>query len=765
MEASPLDRLSRRPDHEAMHIERTAHRYAIVVVVAVLATTGGGLALLALAGGLTARVVTPSELALAIGLTGSLVLWHRPSNRIGILLALAGLLFGVSVLVGGVLEYAAVSRHGLAKGLSQPALAWAWLSSGLSLPWALLLLWFPDGRFTSRGWKRFFVAAVAVSLALSVAGYVLAAPDSRLPTLSPVTRVPATTGGPLATGAPARLVDLIDVFTLAVPLVALVSLVQRFRRSGAVTRQQIKWLMAGAAVTIAGSAIAGSIQDSGGAIYPLAVAVIFVVQPLPVVAAAVAIFRYRLWEIDVVVSRAVIYAVLWAVLSVVLLVPALATGLLVGGPSALAAVGLALLVTLAFQPARVRLERVVERIVYRDRRRGYALLARFGQTLRAATGVSEVAPQLAEVVRSGLGASWAGVWLHVLAEGGGVLRCVAAVGAEPGPSVLLTAETSVRLRSSPGPLTGGLPAELRLLSPGMTAAAVVPLVAGEELVGVLACGQRPGDPLSDRDHELLSQFAHESALALRNLRLEAQLRERLSQIEAQAEELRRSRQRLVCVQDEERRRIEQDLHDGVQQQLVALAARLRRAADGTPVDACLLLEQLAPEAEEAVFALQDLARGIFPGVLADRGLTAALRTQAARMPVAVRVEAEPDLVGRRFDREIEAAFYFVALEAMANAQKHAPGAAVTVSLRSADTGLRRAEVGRHIVLEVHDDGPGFRPGPASEGTGLQNMRDRLAAAGGELEIESRLGAGTWIRAEVSVAAPVVALRPEASSFT
>ena len=166
-------------------------------------------------------------------------------------------------------------------------------------------------------------------------------------------------------------------------------------------------------------------------------------------AATVAIFRYRLWEIDVVISRAVVYAVLWVVLSVVLLVPALATGLLAGGPGALAAVGLALLVTLAFQPARARLERVVERIVYRDRPRGYALLTRFGETLRAAASAGEVTPQLAEVIRSGLGVSWAGVWVHVAADGGGALRSVAAAGIEPGPSVLLTPQTSARLRSSP----------------------------------------------------------------------------------------------------------------------------------------------------------------------------------------------------------------------------------------------------------------------------------------------------------------------------
>jgi signal transduction histidine kinase len=747
-----LTALPPRPEHEAMRIKRVTRHGTIAVVVVVLATTGGGLALLGLSGRLGVRAVTPSELALAIGLMGALILWHQPSNRIGMLLALTGVLFGVTVLAGGILEYA--SARGSMQGLHLPALAWTRLTPALAVPWALFLLWFPDGRFTSRNWKRFFVAATVACLALTAIGYLLAAPNGPLPALSPVARAPAPSGGPLAARGPANLVYLIDTVTLALPLVALVGLAQRYRRSGAVARQQIKWLVAGAAVAVSGDTIASLIQNSGGAAHALGVAIVIAVNPLPVVAAATAILRYRLWDIDVVVSRAVIYAVLWIVLSAVLLVPALATGLLVGGPGALAAVGLALLVTLAFQPARARLELMVERLVYGDRRRGYALLARFGQTLRAATGVGEVAPQLAEVVRSGLGATWAGVWVYVAAEGGAALRPVAATGIEPGPVVLLSAETSARLLSSPAqPLAGGLPAELGLLAPQATAAAVVPLVAGEELVGVVACGQRPGDPLGERDHELLGQLARESALALRNLRLEAQLRERLTQIEEQAEELRRSRQRLVSVQDEERRRIERNLHDGVQQQLVALAARLRRAAIATPADARLLLEQLAPEAEEMVFALQDLARGIFPSLLADQGLAAALRTQAARTPMAIQVEAEPNLTGQRFDREVEAAFYFVALEAMTNAQKHAPGAVVTVSLRSADAG-------RRMVLEIHDDGPGIQQRVASQGTGLQNMKDRLAAVGGELGINSRPGAGTWIRAEAPVPAPVVTLRSD-----
>jgi signal transduction histidine kinase len=235
------------------------------------------------------------------------------------------------------------------------------------------------------------------------------------------------------------------------------------------------------------------------------------------------------------------------------------------------------------------------------------------------------------------------------------------------------------------------------------------------------------------------------------------LRRRVEEIEEQAEELRRSRRRLVSAQDAERRRLERDLHDGVQQQLVALAAKLKRASLAAPAAGRQLLRDLAAEAEESVFALQELARGIYPSLLADQGLAAALRTHAARLPAAVRVEVEPAFAGRRFGRELEAALYFVALEAMANAQKHAPGAELAVSLRSADEG-------RRLVLEVHDDGPGFRAGEEAPGSGLKNMADRVAAAGGALAIDSRPGAGTWVHAEVPLEAPVVPLqRPAGDS--
>jgi signal transduction histidine kinase len=315
-------------------------------------------------------------------------------------------------------------------------------------------------------------------------------------------------------------------------------------------------------------------------------------------------------------------------------------------------------------------------------------------------------------------------------------------GSRTSDSVRISSETADRLYDARTFVFDGAPvAELQSLWAG-SPEAIVPLVAADELVGLLACGGRRGDRLRPGDFELLELLARECALRLRNLRLEALLRERLAQIETQAVELTLSRQRLVTAQDEERRRIERNLHDGVQQQLVSLAARLHRAAaDGAPH-----LAGLAAEAEHAVFALQELGRGIYPSVLADQGLPAALRTQAARMPVTVHIEVEDTLIDQRLDEDVEAALYFVALEALTNAYKHTSDASISVWLRGDDDGP--------VWLEIVDTGSGF-DSERGVGAGLQNMHDRIAAVGGTLTVQSRPGRGTRVTAFIPGRVPRV----------
>ena len=262
--------------------------------------------------------------------------------------------------------------------------------------------------------------------------------------------------------------------------------------------------------------------------------------------------------------------------------------------------------------------------------------------------------------------------------------------------------------------------------------------------GLLAVGQRRGDPLTGADLELLSALVRESELARTNRQLTDQVSASVDELEVRAVALQVSRQRLVAAQDAERRRIERDLHDGAQHELVSLAGELRHLARAAAVPASSL-EQLACRAESAVFALQDLARGIYPSVLTDHGLVPAVRSFAGRLPLAVVLQVAPDLAGSRWAPEIEVALYFVAVESLGNSRKHAAATRTTVTL---------ANSGGALVLEVHDDGVGFAGAGDAEGSGLQYMADRMAALGGRLEVEGRPGEGTWVTATVPVAGPL-----------
>jgi signal transduction histidine kinase len=232
----------------------------------------------------------------------------------------------------------------------------------------------------------------------------------------------------------------------------------------------------------------------------------------------------------------------------------------------------------------------------------------------------------------------------------------------------------------------------------------------------------------------VDDLAHQAGLVLKNVGLSADLRARL-------DELRASRQRLVSAQDVERRRLERNLHDGAQQHLVALKVKLGLAEMllvRDPGKAAAILGQLNGDADEALETLRDLARGIYPPLLADRGLVVALESQARKATVPVRVEAEG--IGR-YPQEVEAALYFCTLEALQNVQKYASASAVDVRLR---------EDGGRVSVDVVDDGHGFDTATATRGAGLTNMHDRLDALGGTLHVESTLGVGTTLRAAVPI---------------
>jgi signal transduction histidine kinase len=245
------------------------------------------------------------------------------------------------------------------------------------------------------------------------------------------------------------------------------------------------------------------------------------------------------------------------------------------------------------------------------------------------------------------------------------------------------------------------------------------------LLGALTVIKPPLEPLTPAEEKLLADLASQAGLVLRNVAL--------------LSDLRASRQRLVAAQDEARRRLERNLHDGAQQQLVALSVKQRLAGEmieRDPDKATSMIAELQEDTAEALDTLRDLARGIYPQVLADQGLPAALEAQIRRTPVPV--DLLPDSIGRHA-QEIEAAVYFCCLEALQNVSKYANASKAVVRLQ---------EDGPWLTFGVEDDGAGFDPARTKLGTGLQGMSDRLEALGGGLEIRSEPGRGTTIAGRV-----------------
>jgi signal transduction histidine kinase len=246
-----------------------------------------------------------------------------------------------------------------------------------------------------------------------------------------------------------------------------------------------------------------------------------------------------------------------------------------------------------------------------------------------------------------------------------------------------------------------------------------------ELLGALSVAMPPSDPMNTSKERLIRDLAAQAGLVLRNVRL--------------IQDLRASRQRLVAAQDEERRKLERDLHDGAQQQLVALSVQLKLARtmlDRDPATVGGMLDSLQTSATDALADLRDLARGIYPQLLADRGLAAAIEAQAGKSAVPTTVRSHD--VGR-YPREVETAVYFSCLEALNNVAKYSQASGATVSL---------AQTNGALTFTVSDDGVGFDAAGAARGTGLQGMADRIDSIGGSLLVRSTPGSGTTVTGSV-----------------
>jgi signal transduction histidine kinase len=385
--------------------------------------------------------------------------------------------------------------------------------------------------------------------------------------------------------------------------------------------------------------------------------------------------------------------------------------------------------------ARRRLGELARRAVRGQPASPAETLREFGDRLSRAIPLEELLLQLAESLRDALRLSAAEVWTG---SGGGLERVASDPERGRGRIVVDASEAEIVAGGGVrGP--GWLAVWLRELLVGRDATEirVAPITSSGELLGLIVAERgTAGEPFSHDDERLLAETAGRMGLALHNVHLDSALQASLTELRRQAKELRASRARVATAADAERRRIERDLHDGAQQALVAMTVNLRlarRLANTDPAQARAVLEQLSADAKEALEDVRNLAHGIYPPLLLDRGLGDALAAAIARGPT--RTALECGSIGR-YAPDVEATAYFCCLEALQNVGKHAGhGASATVRLREDEGGL---------LFEVIDDGVGFDVSDPPGGAGLTSMADRVGAIGGSMRIDSTPRGGTRV---------------------
>ena len=681
----------------------------LIVAYASLAARAHDRALVGLPG------VLPADAA-AFVVVGLVVLRSRSARGAGWLLigtGLLGLAQSDAVLLA-VVHYA----QGLGPSALGPAAVLGgllWMPGIAAIP--PMLAAFPDGY---RGSKRaryglLFYAAVTVAVTGYFYVYAIGALRQGNVRINPATGDLAAFDNPQ--GAMAWWYLGWTAMVVLGVIAAVAGLRRRLLASDGEVRQQIRWFLFGVVLVVSGIVLvvvgssfdfpAGSLADQLPALYFAAT-----LGALPVTV-GIGVLKHRLYDLDIVISRSLAYGLLVAAVTAGYLAVAALVGLWAHAGSRSLAAGIiaATLVAAAFQPLRNRAQRLANQLVYGRRATPYEALTAFADQIAGTYDVEVVLSRAARLITEATGANRADVWLHTA---GGGLRVVAswppdAIPAAPIPAVTVTTTADDGQR------------------------AISPVAHQGERLGALSITMPPSEPISATDVQLLDRLATHAGLVLHNTQMAEDLRRRLDELTA-------SRQRLVTAQDEARRRLERDLHDGAQQQLIAIAmkiGRLRAQLAASQSEHAAAVDDLGVALELAIDNIRALSRGLYPTLLTDRGLTAALRAHVRDAPLPVVIDST---LVERCPTEVETAAFFCILEALQNAYRHAQATRALVTLR--------APARRSLRVDITDDGTGFAAATATGGSGLVNIRDRVEALGGQCRVASSRGRGTQVSLEI-----------------
>jgi signal transduction histidine kinase len=666
-----------------MRVRRIAP-WALLAVLVALGVAGAWLDALSSKGAEEGwgSYVFPLVVLMSAGV-GFVLATRRSENPIGWLLLVNAIVLGLSGVAEDYAVYGLLEKPG---SLPAADFAASYDQNGWPLlfaPLTAIAFVFPDGRLPSPRWRKIAIgAAVLFGILVFVAFFGPRDLEKPYQAVSnPLPEIPKPLYFVLFPIGSLGMIGALVAGALA--------LRTRLRRATGVERQQLKLVVwAGALIPLA--VITGwteaLITGNADTAATISFALVAVAIPLAI---GVAIMRYRLYEVDRLVNRTLVYVTLTVLLAGTYAAVSLGLGVAVGAGSTLPTAAATLAVALAFGTLRSRVQRVVDRRFNRARYEGLRRVESHLVDLRAGRATPE---ETGRVLAEALGDPDLELvyWL-------------------PGSEGYVDAEGHVTPVSADG---GG-----RDLTPVRR--------------GDLQLGAVVHDPALSEQPDLLQSVLSTAGLAIEIGRLRAEVRRRLSEVEE-------SRARIVTAGYEERRRLERDLHDGAQQRLVSIGLAIRHIQGklGSPSDEIgAVLDGTVDEVSRAIDELRELARGVRPACL-DDGLAPALRELATRSPLRTDVVATSE----RFPEQIEAAAYFVASEALTNSVKHAHASRVAVSAEH-DNGS--------LVLRVIDDGVGGAV--ASANSGLSGITDRVAALGGSVSVTSPPGKGTKVTAELPCA--------------